>query len=400
MAGAVSGSDPLRVAIVAAEASGDVLGAGLIDAVRSAQPDAEFFGVAGPRMRSAGCDAWYNAEDISVMGLAEVLPHLVRLLRMRRRIAERVAQIRPDVFVGIDSPAFNLPISKRVRQAGIPTVQYVSPQVWAWRQSRVHEIRDACDRVLCLLPFEPEFFRKHGVAASFVGHPLADEIPSVSPAGPAREALGLDPDRPVLALLPGSRGGEVSRLAAPFLATAAWLEDRVPGLQTVVAVAGDRVAEQIASAAAAVALSAPPALIAGHTRDVMAAADTVLTASGTAALETMLVKRPMVVAYRMSGLSFALIRRMGIQRLPHYSLPNLLAGREVAREFVQRDVCAEVLGPAVLDCLEGRPPAADWQSIFEDVHRQLQGGGSAAAASSILALAREAAARDSTAPSN
>jgi lipid-A-disaccharide synthase len=384
-------SSQLRVAIVAAEASGDVLGAGLIAAIRAHRPDAAFFGVAGPRMRAAGCEAWYQAEDISVMGLAEVLPHLVRLLRLRRELTAAIIAGRPDVFVGVDSPAFNLPLERRLKQALIPTVQYVSPQVWAWRQSRVHEIRKSCDRVLCLLPFEPAFFAEHGVPASFVGHPLADEIPAESDPVPARDDLGLAADRPVLALLPGSRGGEVARLARPFLETAAWLEPRVAGLQTVVAVANERVAARIRDAVAAVPLAAAPVLATGRARDVLTAADAVLTASGTAALETMLVKRPMVVAYRLAPLTYALIRRLGIARLPHYSLPNLLAGREVAREFVQGQVRADVLGPAVADCLAGHPPAADWRDVFAAVHRSLQGGGSHAAAREVIAVAAAAA---------
>jgi lipid-A-disaccharide synthase len=246
--------------------------------------------------------------------------------------------------------------------------------------------------VLCLLPFEPEFFQRHGVAASFVGHPLADEIPFEADPLPARRELGLAVDRPVLALLPGSRGGEVGRLARPFLETAAWLEQRIAGLQTVVAVANERVGQLIREAAEAAALSQAPLLATGRARVVLTSADAVLTASGTAALETMLVKRPMVVAYRMAPLSYALVRRMGIARLPHYSLPNLLAGQEVAREFVQGEVRPDVLGPAVADCLAGRPPAADWREIFESVHRQLQGGGSRAAAAAVVELATGAAA--------
>ncbi len=368
-----------------------MLGAGLIAAVREVAPDAEFFGVAGSRMRAAGCVAWHSAENISVMGLAEVLPHLVRLLRLRGAIARRFEAARPDVFVGIDSPAFNMPIARRVRLAGIPTVQYVSPQVWAWRQSRVRHVRAAYDRVLCLLPFEPEFFAAHGVPATFVGHPLADEIPDESDPAAAREVLGLPSAIPVLALLPGSRGSEVSRLVKPFLESAAWLERRVDGLRTVVAVANDRVARYVDAGLKDTQLLAAPLLIEGRARDVMTAADVVLTASGTAALETMLVKRPMVVAYRMAGLSYALIRRMGIARLAHYSLPNLLAGREVAREFVQSDVRAERLGPALLECLQGRGPARDWRADFARVHAALRGGGSRAAAAEVVAAARGAA---------
>lgn len=386
MIDAVAENTGPRIGIVAAEASGDLLGAGLIEAIRAEYPNASFFGVAGPKMRATGCTAWHDTEDISVMGLAEVLPHLLRLLRLRHNLGVEFTAAQPDVFVGIDSPDFNLPIARVLKGSGIPTVQYVSPQVWAWRQSRVNDIRDAYDQILCLLPFETDFYRDHGMPATFVGHPMADEIPDTSNPGPAREALGLVGDGPVLALLPGSRRSEVARLARPFLETAEWLGRRIEGLRTVVAIANERVAGEVEAAVAAVRPGERPQMVIGRAREVLAAADVVLTASGTAALETMLVKRPMVVAYRMSSVSYAIVRRMGIARLPFYSLPNLLAGREVAREFVQRSVRADVLGPALEECLAGQGPAPDWREQFAAIHQRLRGGGSRAAASVVLDL--------------
>jgi lipid-A-disaccharide synthase len=381
----------VRIAIAAGESSGDALGAGLIRAlaanVANTEP-LEAFGIAGPAMRAAGCDAWYRSEALSVMGLAEVLRHLPRLLRLRREFAERLLAEPPDVFCGIDSPDFNLPLAKRLKAAGIRTVQYVSPQVWAWRQSRVRSIAASVDEVLCLLPFETDFYAQHGVRAQFVGHPLADEIPLSVDRGEARAALGLAPARPVLALLPGSRHGEVSRLAAPFAETAAWLARRVDGLGVAVAIAHEGLAAEWAERTAGVAEARSFQSFVGRAREVMSAADAVLTASGTASLEAMLLRRPMVVAYKMSALSYWLFSRLGIRKLPFYSLPNLLAGRELAAEYVQGDVRADVLGPAVLRCFERGPDERERESLMQSLHQRLRRGASAKAAEALLALAR------------
>jgi lipid-A-disaccharide synthase len=377
----------LRIAITAGEASGDALGAGLIAALKQQAPQAEFVGVAGPRMRAEGCVAWHQSEELSVMGLAEVLKHLPRLLRLRRLLAKRLMADPPDIFVGIDSPDFNLPLAARLKAAGIPTVQYVSPQVWAWRQSRVKSIRRQVDLVLCVLPFETDFYQRHGVQARFVGHPLAEEIPLAVDRAAARRALGIDTDAPVLALLPGSRSAEVARLAEPFAATAAWLGERVPGLQTVVALASEGLRPLFEQSLAAVPLPPESRIVPGRAREVMAAADAVLTASGTASLEALLLKRPMVVAYRMTAFSYWFFRRMGIARLPHYTLPNLLAGRSLVPEFVQEQVRAEVLGPALLEGFEGRGLDESWQADVQHIHERLRQGGSAVAAAAVLELA-------------
>jgi lipid-A-disaccharide synthase len=377
----------LRVALVAGEASGDTLGAGLIEALRAQVPDAEFSGMAGPRMIAAGCEPWYRAEEISVMGFFEVLPHLPRLLRLRRRLIERLAASKPDVFVGIDAPDFNLPVAAALKRAGIPTVQYVSPQVWASRQGRVASIRAAVDLVLCLLPFEPSFYAAHGVNAKFIGHPLADAIPLAVDRLAARAALGLPADKPLLAVLPGSRRSEVSRLSAPFMATAAWLRRERPDLKVAVALASESIGELFRSATSAIDLRGA-ALIAGRAREVMAAADVVLTASGTASLEALLIKRPMVVAYRMVPLSYWLVRRLGVAKLQNFSLPNLLAGRTVVPEFVQQQVRPDVLGPAVLGALDGTGVVPGWYDVFTEIHRQLRCDASTVAAREVLELVR------------
>ena len=378
----------MRVAIAAGESSGDALGAGLIGAIARREPDAEFVGIAGPRMRAAGCVAIHRSEEISVMGLAEVLRHLPRLLKLRRNFTRQLLADPPEVFVGIDSPDFNLPLAAKLKAAGIPTVQYVSPQVWAWRQSRVASIQRAVDVVLCVLPFETDFYAEHGVAARFVGHPLADEIPLQVDRAAAREALGIAPDVPVLALLPGSRRSEVSRLALPFAATAAWLKAHCAGLEVAVAIAHEGLVADWSDATAGVLEAARFRQFIGQAREVMSAADVVLTASGTASLEAMLLKRPMVVAYKMTGLSYWVLRRMGIQKLPFYSLPNLLAGRQLAAEFVQADVRAEVLGPALLRCLENGNEDQANVSLMHEIHQRLRQGGSDLAAAAVIAAAR------------
>lgn len=382
----------MRIAIAAGESSGDALGAGLIAAIREQAELAEapeFVGVAGPGMRAAGCADWNQTEELSVMGLAEVLRHLPRLLKLRRRLLERLLDDPPDVFVGIDSPDFNLPLAKKLKAAGIPTVQYVSPQVWAWRQSRVKSIAGSVDTVLCLLPFEASFYADNNVPAQFVGHPLADEIPLSVEKHPVRELLGLAAEGPVLALLPGSRRSEISRLARPFAETAAWLSERIPGLVVQVAIAHQGLVAEWEAATADLPAAAAIGRQLGRAREVMAAADIVLTASGTASLETMLVKRPFVVAYKMAASSYFILRRMGIQKLPFYSLPNLLAGEELAPEFVQGDVRAEVLGPALLAVLNERVDTERRLASMAAVHEQLSQGGSSVAAAAVLELARQ-----------
>jgi lipid-A-disaccharide synthase len=377
----------LRIALVAAEASGDTLGAGLMEALRVEVPDVEFFGMAGPRMVAAGCEPWNRAEEVSVMGFFEVLPHLRRILRLRRRLVERIVASGADAFIGIDAPDFNLPAAAALKRAGIPTVQYVSPQVWASRQYRVRGIRAAVDLVLCVLPFETTFYAEHGVNAKFIGHPLADMIPLTVDRRAARAALGLPADEPLLAVLPGSRRSEVTRLSAPFMATAAWLGQRRPDLGVAVALASEPLGELFRAATAGSDLSRVR-LIPNRARDVMAAADVVLTASGTASLEALLYKRPMVVAYRMVPLSYWLVRRLGLSKLPHFSLPNLLAGRQIVPEFVQAQVRPEVLGPAVLAALDGTGLTADWYDVCTAIHRQLRCDASKTAAREVLELVR------------
>jgi lipid-A-disaccharide synthase len=378
----------LRIALAAGEQSGDTLGAGLIEAFKPLAPGARFVGIAGPKMIAAGCEPWFRAEELSVMGLAEVLPHLPRLLRIRRELRERIKALPADVFVGIDAPDFNLPAAAWLKRAGIPTVQYVSPQVWAWRQGRVQTIRDSVDLVLCVLPFETQFYSEHGVAAKFIGHPLADAIPLTVDRAAARAALGLPAAKPLLAVLPGSRRAEVGTLAAPFMETAAWVQRERPEVEVAVALASEPIGELFSASVRGIELPRPAHLITARAREVLAAADVVLTASGTASLEALLLKRPMVVAHRIVPLTYWIVRRLGVAKLPYFSLPNLLAGRALVPEFVQKQVRPDVLGPVLRDFLDGNMPVPDWYDAFTSIHRQLRCDASATAAREVLDLVR------------
>jgi len=370
---------------VAGEASGDNLGGALLDALHAREPGLRAFGVAGPRMVAAGCEPWVNADELAVMGLAEILRHLPRLLRLRRDLVTRLLAVRPDVFVGIDSPEFNLRVAGQLKAHGIPTVQYVSPQVWAWRQGRVRSIGRSVDLILCVLPFESRFYDQHAVRAVFVGHPLADRIPLDSPSGPARATLGLDASAPTIAVLPGSRQGEIARLGVPFAATVAWLHARRPDLQFVAPMANAAARAGFTASLAMHAPGAPVTVVDGRAQEALAAADAVLVASGTATLETALIKRPMVVAYRVAPLTAWLMREMKLMKAEFFAHPNLLAGRQVVPEYLQDDVRPEVLGPALLAQLE-RPDRAELVATFTGIHHALRRDASARAADAILEL--------------
>jgi len=377
---------PLRVGFVAGEHSGDQLGAALIAALRACVPQLSCFGVAGPKMIAAGCEPWAASEELAVMGLAEVLRHLPRLLRLRAQLGARFAAARPDVFVGIDAPEFNLALARRLKAAGIRTVQYVSPQVWAWRQGRVRGIAAACDLVLCLLPFETDFYARHGVPAVFVGHPLADQIPLQVDRGEARRALGLDTHRPLVALLPGSRLAEVTRLAAPFAAAAGRIRAQRPEYEFVAPLAS--AATRAVFAREVVQVPDAPAirLLDGQAQRALAACDGAIVASGTATLETLLTGRPMVVAYRVSPLTAFVLRTLGVVKVRYFSQPNLLAGRPLVPEFFQEQVSGAALGAALLREMEDGDHVRELLEEFARVHRALRCDGAARAAQAILRL--------------
>ncbi len=388
---------PLRVGVVAGEASGDTLGAGLIQALRRLAPEAQFFGIAGPKMTAAGCTAWEPAESLAVMGLFEILGHLPRLLRLRADVRRRFLESRPDVFVGIDAPEFNLRLARDLRRAGIPTVQYVSPQVWAWRQKRAARIHESVDLVLCLLPFEKRFFESQGVAAEFVGHPLADAIPLEVDRARARSSLGLPADAAVVALLPGSRRGEVARLGEDFARTAAWMaawreKDGTPrrALTFIAPMANGAVRALFAAALHRVAPGVPVQLLDGQAQTALIAADVALVASGTASLEAALCKRPMVVVYRLGRATAWALRRLRLVKSPFFAQPNLLAQRRVVGEYFQDDIVPESIGGELLTWLDDPARRLELEREFLAIHADLKRDASVRAARAVFAVARRA----------
>jgi lipid-A-disaccharide synthase len=376
-----------RFVLVAGEASGDLLGAGLIAALRERYPAATFAGVGGPRMQAAGFDAWHASDELAVMGLAEVVRHLPRLLALRRDVRKRTLACRPDVFIGIDAPDFNLGLERKLKRAGIRTVHYVSPSIWAWRSKRARTIGESADLVLCLFPFEPAIYAKHGVAATFVGHPLADAFPLDPAQAPAREGFGFPNDVPVLALLPGSRLGEIRRLSADFVAAAMRLRGALPALRVVTPMAnaaGRAAFEEIAAATGAPAGAIT--VVDNHAHEAMIAADAILLASGTAALEAMLAKRPMVVAYRISPLTYRVVTRFRLLETNRYSLPNTLAGRDLVPEIMQDAVTPAALADALLPPLVERRVPLPLAAEYRHLHLELRRDASRSAAAAIAAL--------------
>ncbi len=379
-------SVPLRVGLVAGEASGDTLGADLINALRRLAPDAKFFGVAGPKMQAAGCEVWEPAESLAVMGLFEIVRHLPRLLRLRARIRALFLAAKPDVFVGIDAPEFNLRLARDLRTAGIPTVQYVSPQVWAWRQSRARSIHESVDLVLCLLPFEKRFYDEHGMRAEFVGHPLADAIPMTVDRSSARRVLNIDANAQVVALLPGSRRGEVARLAEDFAATARWLAARRPQLKFIAPMASAATREIFAEALARHAPGLDVQLIDRQSQTALIAADVVLVASGTASLEAALCKRPMVVVYRFGAMTAWILRRLNLVKAQFFAQPNLLADRRVVGEYFQEEIVPESIGAELLMWLEDGERRSALEREFSRIHADLRRDAGTRAAQTIVAL--------------
>ncbi len=404
-------------ALVAGEDSGDQLGAELIEALRTRHPNARFVGIGGPRMRAVGFDAWHDIAALSVMGLAEVLRHLPRLLRLRVALARRLLAARPDVFIGIDAPDFNLGLERKLKRAGIRTVHYVSPSIWAWREGRASRIGQSADCVLCLFPMEPAIYARHGVHAEFVGHPLADRLPLAPDRAAARTALGLPPDAPVLAVLPGSRLSEIHRLGAIFLDAARRVAAEIPNLQVVIPAANARCREALEELlhesepgtghrgpTSAHATDGPhpandgpqgspggnkltgprspvpgPLLLHGHAHDAMTAADVVLVASGTATLEALLAKRPMVVGYRIAPLTHAIVKGFRLLKTDTYALPNILAGRKIVPEFMQSDCTPDTLAAAVAGLFRSPGRRDELVHEFERLHLALRAGGGAAA---------------------
>jgi lipid-A-disaccharide synthase len=369
----------IRVALVAGEASGDILGAGLMQALKARYPQVEFIGVGGPLMQAQGLNPYFPMERLSVMGLVEVLGRLPELLARRRKLVKTLIAARPDVFIGIDAPDFNLGLELKLRRAGIKTVHYVSPSVWAWRQKRVLKIREACDLMLCLFPFEAQFYDAHQVPVRFVGHPLADTIPLMADRVAAREALDLPQDSAVVALMPGSRGGEVARLGSLFLDAAVRLRTLRPGIRFVLPCASPQRRVQLEQML--VGRDLPLTLLDGRSHEALAACDAVLIASGTATLEALLYKRPMVVAYKVAPMTYQILKRLVSSA--YISLPNLLAERLLVPEMIQDAATPEALAQLLAPLLNGGEVQTEG---FDVIHRALRRDASAQAAEAVLQL--------------
>ncbi|HIF9256291.1 TPA: lipid-A-disaccharide synthase [Photobacterium damselae] len=373
---------PLRIGIVAGEISGDILGAGFIEAVKAQYPDAEFVGVAGPRMQAAGCQALFDMEELAVMGIVEVLGRLPRLFKIKAELVRYFTDNPPDVFVGIDAPDFNLRLERDLKDHGIKTVHYVSPSVWAWRQKRIFKIEKATNLVLAFLPFEKAFYDKFNVPCEFIGHTMADAIPLKTDKLAARQLLNLDPNQRYLAVLPGSRGGEMELIAPPFIETCRLLKQQHPDLGFVVALVNQKRREQFEQAWQSIAPELDFVLVDDTARNVMIASDAVLLASGTVALECMLVKRPMVVGYKVKPLTAWLAKRM--LKTKYVSLPNILADKELVPELLQ-----EECEPAKLAEQVNRFLAQDNSDLiaeFNQMHQWIRCDADKQAAQAVLKL--------------
>jgi len=377
----------MRIGLVAGESSGDLLGAGLVKAIKEQYPDAVFEGVAGPEMLAAGCDQWEAAESLAVFGLIEPLAHLPRLLRLRKSLVERWSASPPDVFVGIDAPDFNLGLEKRLRAVGIKTVHYVSPSIWAWRSGRIKTVKAAADKVLCILPFEKALYDAVEVDATFVGHPKADSTPALIDVPAAREALGINADE-VVAVLPGSRMSEIKNLGEVFFAAAAAIAESKPDVRFVTPVATPSLKPMIEAQIDAAGLGDKVLLLEGDSERAMIAADVVLLASGTAALESALLAKPTVAAYRIGKLTYAIVKQTSLKKMTHFTLPNILTETPLVPEFIQDDVNSAAIAKEVVDLLD-RPDRRQFiADRFARLRVELAQNSDQRAADAVIELAK------------
>ena len=376
----------LRIGMVAAEPSGDLLGAGLMGGLRELRSDLVFEGIGGRRMAEHGLHSRVPMERLSVMGLVEVVRHLPELLGIRRELLRHWLRAPPDLFIGVDAPDFNLGLERRLRAAGVPTAHYVSPTVWAWRPKRVNQLRRAVSLVLSIFPFEREFLERHRVPTHYVGHPLARDMPLEPDRAAARSELGIDAAAPVLALLPGSRSGEVGALCRAFLETAAEVARRIEGLQVVAPLVNEETLELLERCRREHTPGLTVTTRLHGSRQVLAAADVVLTASGTATLEALLSKRPMVVGYRVHRLTYWTARALDLVKVDHIAMANLLAEERLAPELIQHECTAARLAPEVLDLFRNPERVAAIRRRYEEIHRSMRVDTNREAARAVLAL--------------
>ncbi|GMM88267.1 lipid-A-disaccharide synthase [Vibrio fortis] len=373
---------PLRVGIVVGELSGDTLGEGFMKAIQEQYPNAEFVGIGGPKMKALGCESLFEMEELAVMGLVEVLGRLPRLLKVKAELVKYFTSNPPDVFIGIDAPDFNLRLELDLKNAGIKTVHYVSPSVWAWRPKRIFKIDKATDLVLVFLPFEKAFYDKYNVACEFVGHTLADAIPLEPNQAQARELLGLEQDKKWLAVLPGSRGGEMKLIAQPFIETCQRIHKKYPDIGFVVAAVNETRKQQFTEIWKATAPELDFVIVQDTARNVITAADSVLLASGTVALECMLLKRPMVVGYKVNKLTGYIVKKLAITEF--VSLPNILAGEEIVKEHILEECHPDFLFPSVDAMLSGDNTALIER--FTEMHHWIRKDADKQAANQVLKL--------------
>lgn len=375
----------MRIGLVAGEASGDLLGAGLITALREKVPDARFEGVAGHAMHAAGCDVLHDADGLAVMGLIEPLRRVPRLLRLRRSLVRRWRASPPDAFIGIDAPDFNLGLERQLKASGIITVHYVSPSVWAWRQGRVRKIGNSADCVLCLLPFEKAFYDRHGICAEFVGHPLADRFAEPPDRAGARAGLGIRAAR-VVAVMPGSRLSEVTRLGPVFIEAARIIEARYPGIAFVTPLATEASRDLFSRQLEKAGMTAKFMLVMRDSQRAIRASDAVLLASGTAALETALLCRAMVAAYRLAPLTYWIVRTLGLVKVRHFTLPNHLTAEPLVPEFLQGGATPGALAASISSLLDDDGRRSAIEQAFASLRNELAQNADEAAASAVLRL--------------
>ena len=378
----------MKIGLVAGESSGDLLGAGLVRELKRRYPDTTFEGVAGPEMLAAGCEQWDAAESLAVMGLIEPLVHLPRLLRLRRDLVHRWRNSPPDVFVGIDAPDFNLGLEKKLRAAGIKTIHYVSPSIWAWRPGRIKTVKAAADKVLCILPFEKALYDQEGVDAEFVGHPRADSIPAVVDVDATRKALGLGAQE-IVAVLPGSRASEVSMLGEILVAAAGLIAKTRNSIQFVTPVATPALRPAIEAQIAAAGLSQKFVLLDGDSERAMIAADVVLLASGTAALESALLSRPTVAAYRLGKITYAIFSALKLLKLTYFTLPNLLTETPLVPEFMQDEARPEDIAAAVVELLDDPVQRQMISDTFAKLRIELAQNTNQRAADAVISLLKQ-----------